>query len=50
MLNVKVIGVQFSSGNFELCTLATKCRMASKHIQISYSEHEDSFRMKAITV
>jgi hypothetical protein len=35
MLNEKVTGFQFPSGDLEFCTIATKYKMALRHIQAS---------------
>jgi hypothetical protein len=37
MLNEKVTGFQFSSGDLEFCTAATKYEMSARHIHVSYA-------------
>jgi len=37
MLNEKVTGFKFSSGDLEFCTFATKYKLSSKHIHVSYA-------------
>jgi hypothetical protein len=37
MLNKKVTGFQFSSGDLEFCTVVTKYKLPSRHIHVSYA-------------